>query len=126
MWEDTTPLEAIVAPPAKPGHIESHPYLHTLHRREFAEPELRLMLVILQDALRCLEKYSLARPRKGRRLFEETERWVLAATDDEVFSFNNICEALGLNPAYVRKRVMQWKTMSFGIEHPRPSKQTYR
>lgn len=95
---------------SEPDCFNLHQYLHTLHRREFAEPESRLMLVVLQDALRCLDKYFLTKNRKGKTLFQETEAWVFAANEDWVFSFNNVCEALGFNPAYVRRRVMQWQT----------------
>jgi len=74
------------------------------------------MLVVLQDALRCLNKYALTRNRMGRVLFHETENWVFATKEDWVFSFNNICEALGFNPEYVRKGVTQWKTARLGTE----------
>jgi len=96
--------------------IELHQYLHTLHRTEFADPEKRLMLVILQDALRCLDQYSLTRNSKRKTLFHETEDWVFATADDWVFSFNHVCEALGFNPEYIRKGVRQWKTATLDMK----------
>jgi hypothetical protein len=103
MWDESvlpTPASLSNSPPA-----ELCQYLHTLHRWEFAEPELRLMLVVLQDALRCLTKYAQSRNEKGRTVFQETEKWVFATAEDGVFSFNSICEALGLDPGYIRKGV---------------------
>jgi len=32
--------------------VDVHPYLHTLPRKEFADPEIQLMLVVFEDALR--------------------------------------------------------------------------
>jgi hypothetical protein len=101
---------------SKPDSFNLRQYIHTLHRREFPEPESRLMLVVLQDALRCLDKYALTRNSNGKTLFQETEAWVFATNEDWVFSFNNVCEALGFNPEYVRKRVMQWQTGKLDVE----------
>ena len=58
---------------SEPDSYNLRQYLHTLHRRESAELEGRLMLVVLQDALRCSEKYFLTRNSKGKMLFHETE-----------------------------------------------------
>lgn len=63
------------------------------------------MLVMLEHALKCLNKYAEARNRRTRKLFEQTEQRVFATADDGVFSFENVCEALGFNPAYIRKGV---------------------
>jgi hypothetical protein len=101
---------------SEPDSFNLRQYLHTLHRREFVEPESRLMLVVLQDALRCLDKYALTRNSKGKTLFQETEAWLFATNEDWVFSFNNVCEALGFNPEYVRKQVMHWQTGKLATE----------
>jgi len=77
---------------------------------------MQLMLAVLQDALTCIDKYAPTRNRKGSLLFHETEAWVFATADDWVFSFSNVCEALGLNPAYIRKGVTQWKTGKLDME----------
>jgi hypothetical protein len=100
----------------QPDSADVCKYLHTLPRREFAEPELRLMLVVLEDALRCLEKYVRSTDSKGKTLFRETEDWVFAMDKDWIFSFTNICEVLGFNPQYVRKAVLEWKTNKLEIE----------
>ncbi len=60
------------------------------------------MLVVLVDALRCLEKYILASNGTAKALFHETEDWV--------FSFHNVCEVLGFNPQYIRKAALQRTT----------------
>jgi hypothetical protein len=93
-----------------------HPYLHTLPRKEFAGPDMRLVLVVLEDALRCLEKYVLARDGQGKALFDETEDCVFAKNDDWIFSFSNVCEVLGYNRQCIRNAVLQWKRKKLEIE----------
>jgi hypothetical protein len=72
------------------------------------EPEKRLMLAILEDAINCFQDNLPAQNVRGRRLFEEAEEWVVEADGDWVFSFENICEALGFNPTYVREGLLRW------------------
>lgn len=67
------------------------------------------MLAVLDNALESLQKYLLARSRKGRRLFQESEQWVLETDSEWIFSFENICQFLDLDPEYLRKRVRLWK-----------------
>jgi hypothetical protein len=64
------------------------------------EPEIKLMLAVLEDAIMCVQKY--ARNGKKRRLFREAEEWLLEEADDWLFSFENICSVLGLDPSYLR------------------------
>jgi hypothetical protein len=44
-------------------------------RRSYSEPEGKLILAILDDAIACFQKYALARDRKGKILFQEAEDW---------------------------------------------------
>lgn len=73
------------------------------------EPERRLMLAILYDAINCFQRNLLGQPAKARVLFEEAERWIMADDTDWLFSFTNICEHLDLDPHYLRKRLLRWK-----------------
>jgi hypothetical protein len=84
-------------------------FYETMQRSLYLQPDKQLMLAVLDNALQCLQKHLLARSRKGRRLFRETEEWVLARDSDWIFSFENICEFLTLDPEYLRKRVRLWK-----------------
>ena len=84
-------------------------YLETCLRKAHLEPEKRLMLTVLEDAVWCFQKYIFARDRKGKGLFRDAEGWILDENSDRLFSFDNICEALGLNPPYVREGLVRWK-----------------
>ncbi|HEU4341369.1 MAG TPA: hypothetical protein VFU31_07345 [Candidatus Binatia bacterium] len=72
-------------------------------------PEKELMLAVLADAVECFCKYSTARDGFRARLFREAEEWIFAEHEELPFSFNNICEALNLNPDYIRHGILEWR-----------------
>lgn len=84
-------------------------YLGTFRRKTHFQPEMRLMLAVLEDAVECFQKNVLASRGKRKRHFDETESWILDEADDSVFSFEQICGALGLNHEYVRNGLIRWK-----------------
>ena len=92
----------------QPDSLLSTHYFETLRRKTISEPEKRLMLAILEDAIHCFQDNLFTRNVRGRRLFEEAEEWIVEADGDRVFSFENICETLGFNPAYVRQGLLRW------------------
>jgi hypothetical protein len=65
------------------------------------------MLAILEDAVDCFQNNVFPQSLKGRRLFQEAEKWVVEVDGDWVFSFENVCETLELNPAYVRQGLLR-------------------
>ena len=67
------------------------------------------MLAILEDAVRCFQDNVLARDEKGKKLLHEAEEWFLETNSDWIFSFESVCEVLGLDPRYVRQGLLQWK-----------------
>ncbi|MFQ5666814.1 MAG: hypothetical protein ACE5I7_10335 [Candidatus Binatia bacterium] len=71
--------------------------------------EKRLMLAVLQDALDCYQKYAFARDGHGRQLFADADDWIGCEDRDWYFSFENICEILEINPAYLRLGVQRWR-----------------
>jgi hypothetical protein len=70
-----------------------------------AHGERQLMLAVLEDAIRTL---LLARrtgvPRK--RLLRELA-WLQSTSVTEPFAFESICDVLGLDPGYLRGRLMR-------------------
>jgi hypothetical protein len=73
------------------------------------EPEVKLMLAVLADAIQCFQDNFLARHDTRRRLFDDVQRWIFEVREDWVFSFENICVILGINPQYVRKGLARWR-----------------
>ena len=69
-------------------------------------PELALMLAILEDAVACY-RMTLKRPRqKPEILARQAEFWFRLDDWDSPFSFNNICEALRLDPVATREKIL--------------------
>ena len=84
-------------------------YRETVERKVHLQAEKRLMLAVLEDAIFCFKRYLKARSRKEQRLFEETEAWIIEPESGWIFSFENVCEALKLDPGYVRRGLLDWK-----------------
>ena len=84
-------------------------YFETLRRKTLFEPEKRLILAILEDAINCFQDNLLAQDVRRSRLFHEVEEWIVEADSDGVFSFESICEVLGFSPRYVRQGLLRWK-----------------
>jgi hypothetical protein len=96
----------------QPDTLLTEQYLDTFRRKLHLEPEKKLMLAVLEDAIACFQKYVFARDGKGKMLFQEAEDWVQEANSDWLFSFANVCETLGFNPDYLRQGLVHWKLKS--------------
>ncbi|MGH7827783.1 MAG: hypothetical protein ACREQ7_21740 [Candidatus Binatia bacterium] len=83
-----------------------------LLKKNIREREEGLMVAVLGDAIECYQKYFFAKDEKGKKLFQETEEWILEKNSDWFFSFDNICELLSLHPDYIRRGLLCWKEAS--------------
>lgn len=102
-------LDEKFAPLVQPDALVSAQYFQNLRRKTILEPEKRLMLAVLEDAVNCFHDNFLADSGRRKRLFEEAEKWIFEQGTDWIFSFENICEVLGFNPQYVRQGLLRWK-----------------
>ncbi len=93
----------------QPDTLLSAHYYGNLRRKTLIQPEMRLTLAILEDAINCFQNNLTAESGKGKMLFNEAEEWILEEDDDWIFSFRNVCELLGFNPAYLRQGLLRWK-----------------
>jgi hypothetical protein len=73
------------------------------------ERERRLILAILEEAVRSYQRYAFATNRRGRRLFWETCEWFAESDEPWVFSFENICHALDLETDSIRQGLTRWR-----------------
>ena len=55
----------------QPDTLLPDQYLDTFRRKLHLEPEKKLMLAILEDAIACFQKYVFAHDVKGKALFHE-------------------------------------------------------
>jgi hypothetical protein len=73
------------------------------------ERERRLVLAILEEAVRSYQHYAFSTTRRGRRLFGETCEWFDSQDNTWIFSFENICYALDLDPDHIREGLARWR-----------------
>jgi len=97
-YETGLSMEERVTSLFQPDTLLPEQYLETFRRRFYLEPEKKLMLAVLEDAIACFQKYIFARDGKGKMLFQEAEEWVQERGGDWLFSFANVCETLGFDP----------------------------
>jgi len=69
-------------------------------------PERALMLAVLEDAVACYAG-KLKAPRENPKILRRQAAFWLSCEDwDSPFSFNNVCEALALDPTALRERIL--------------------
>jgi hypothetical protein len=92
--------------------FQPDPTLTTLYLEQVKtahlEPEKRLMLAVLKDAVGCFQQYLSARRGWRRDAFIDAETWI-EEESDWPFSFANICETLGMDPRHIREGLRRWK-----------------
>ena len=88
-----------------------------------SQPEKRLMLAVMEDAIATFQKSAPAMTRRQRRLLKETEEWIGSADSSWPFSFENICAALDIEAEYLRGGISRWKEV-LQARHVQPSQTT--
>jgi transposase-like protein len=84
-------------------------YFEAMRKKHQLEGEKRLILSVLEDAVECFMKCIDSPTGKGQRLFRDADEWINLEDKHWVFSFDNVCEMLDINPDYMRKGLRQWK-----------------
>src|SRR5262245_8156551 len=65
-----------------------------------------LMLAVLADAVRCIERGNWRRHAGNRKQAAEAATWVLSDSREWPFAFASICDVLGLDVGAVRARLL--------------------
>jgi len=73
------------------------------------EPEKRLMLAVLTDAVHSYQVGCDMQKTSRDRVFLEAEQWLFSAKGYGPFSCENVCNALDLSPEYLRKMLREWR-----------------
>mgnify|MGYP001230937290 CR=1 FL=1 len=84
-------------------------YQQVYQARTADTPEKRLAMAILRDAIGCYMHDCLTPERHRIRVFRDAEVWFFAGAGDGIFSLNNVCEILHLEPAYIRRRLRNYE-----------------
>jgi len=93
----------------EPDVLTSFEYSKTFQRRDHMVPEMKLMFAVLTNAIECMQKYAGAESRRCRKIFQEAEAWIFSGKAQALYSFEYVCEALQLDPSYLRKGLMRWR-----------------
>ena len=84
-------------------------YFEAMRRKHLLEGEKRLILSVLEDAIECFMKCMDSATNKGQRLYREADEWIALEDKHWVFSFDNVCDMLDINPEYMRRGLRDWK-----------------
>lgn len=69
-------------------------------------PERALMLAVLEDAIACYAG-RLKAPRENPAILRrQAQHWLVSEDWESPFSFNNVCDALALDPTALRTRIL--------------------
>jgi len=93
----------------QPDTLLPSQYFAALRHKGAHEPERRLVVAVLQDAVDCFQKHVAARDRKSRQLFLDAEEWIGSDDRSWPFAFENVCDLLQINAEYLRRGLMAWR-----------------
>ncbi len=122
---DEAPRQAPAMPPEPVRNLRSDPdsladlftpdiilpeqFFEGARRDSYISGEKALMLAVLEDGIRCFQEH-LRNPRSNPRLLsQQAEEWIKAVDYEWPFSFQNVCETLGINPESLRGALLAWK-----------------
>jgi hypothetical protein len=71
--------------------------------------ERALMWAVFADGIDAYRRNVRQLSRRERIEFREAERWIVATNWEWAFSFVNLCEVFGFNPAAVRRALRAWR-----------------
>jgi len=82
-------------------------YADLVRRNHTLEGELKLLMAVLEDAIRCYLRNIDAKDSERRREFIEVKNWFesTVAGPAGIFSFENLCEALGIESSRLLARL---------------------
>ena len=118
--KDTTMQEKETLDERLPGLFEPDTllpiqYFEAMRRKHLLEGEKRLILSVLEDAIECFMKCIDSSTNKGQKLFRDAEEWINLQDRHWVFSFDNVCDMLDINPEYMRRGLRNWKERKLAV-----------
>jgi hypothetical protein len=93
----------------QPDILIDSQFQSTYRRRFHLDPERVLMLAVLQDAVVCFQENLVSTCKRRQVMHVEAEEWILNEDKSYLFSFENVCEALGYDAGYMREGLLRWK-----------------
>ena len=93
----------------EPGFVIPEQVLAAFKGGAGLQPEKRLMLAVLEDAVTSYQRYALAESAAGRAEFDEAWAWMGLDDHRWPYSFLNVCRALDLDPSCIRRGLSRWR-----------------
>ena len=93
---------------ATPDHMLPVQFSELLQQPTERTPERRLMAAVLEDATRAFCQNAGAQTTRAGRILGETSEWFESSDVSWPFSFENVCDALALDPAWIRRLLRRW------------------
>src|SRR3989475_8007786 len=85
------------------------------------QPEKRLQVAVLADAVLTFYRWAGVERARARRLFAEVEAWFASDEADGPFTFIAICDSLMFDPDYIRRGLRHWSAyLEATAERSRP------
>jgi hypothetical protein len=93
----------------EPDALLASQYFDRIRRQIEHDGERRLMMAVLEDAVHAYCKTVGATKTRARQDFREAEEWFESRETHWLFSFEVICDVLGLEADYIRRGLREWK-----------------
>jgi hypothetical protein len=87
----------------EPDTLLGSQYADRVRARREQEPERQLMFAVLELAVNDYLTYAGARDARRQALFRDAEGWVDDRDARWLYSFENVCNVLGLDPDCLRE-----------------------
>lgn len=100
--------------------LAAQQYHDTYRRKIPQQPEIRLMLAVLEDAINCYQDNIFASNKKRLQLFKDAADWFCSDDASWIFSFVSICSILSLEPDYFRQGLKRWSTKQKTARNAKP------
>jgi hypothetical protein len=83
---------------------------HDLSGGDRQSGEQRLMFALLVDAINVYQRGVMSPLAQARRLYVDAEQWIMKHRPaDGALSFDLVCDAVGIDPILLRRRLLAWK-----------------
>lgn len=83
-------------------------FTELLQRSSERSGEQRLMVAVLEEAIRSFCQWAGAPGMRAQRLFGETAEWFASHDVSWPFAFENVSDALALDPEWIRRLLRRW------------------
>lgn len=92
-----------------PEYLLPSQYVELLQLSSARIPERELMGAVLEDAIRCFCQCAGSPGVRSQKLFRETAEWFESYDVSWPFAFERVCEALTLEPNWIRGLLTRWQ-----------------